>query len=215
LIVVSILVAFGIDTWWDGRQDRDREASAIAGIEEDFRGNLAALHRQIGRHEVRIESARLLLSAVGPSAPSGDSTVIEAIGVIGIADPVRFQDGTLRTLINTSGLSILRDPDLRIALTEWSQGVEDLEVVNDFLMQEARRLNDYLGQRYSLQDLDRAAGAVDLPPSPFSADTSRLLRDLAFANIVYQQYYASTVMKARLATMVEIAERVLAAAARG
>ena len=36
VIVVSILLAFGIDAWWEERQDRREEAEILAGLEREF-----------------------------------------------------------------------------------------------------------------------------------------------------------------------------------
>jgi len=32
VIVGSILLAFGIDAWWDGRQERERTLAAVAAL---------------------------------------------------------------------------------------------------------------------------------------------------------------------------------------
>lgn len=81
--------------------------------------------------------------------------------------------------------------------------------INDFVTLEARSLLDYLRPRYSLQDLDRAAGAADLSPSGFEADLTPILRDLEFSNIIYQQHYATSVLLSYLRPLADIADDVL------
>ena len=39
VIVGSILLAFGIDAWWDERQDRAVEQALLTGLVEDLRGD--------------------------------------------------------------------------------------------------------------------------------------------------------------------------------
>ena len=36
VIVLSILLAFGIEAWWSERGERDAEAEALQGLRDDF-----------------------------------------------------------------------------------------------------------------------------------------------------------------------------------
>lgn len=45
VIVLSILAAFAIDAWWDGRQEQEREQIVLEGILEEFRDSEAELSR--------------------------------------------------------------------------------------------------------------------------------------------------------------------------
>jgi hypothetical protein len=38
-IVVSILLAFGIQAWWEGRQERRVELDILSGLRSDFEAN--------------------------------------------------------------------------------------------------------------------------------------------------------------------------------
>ena len=51
VIVLSILLAFGIDAWWDGVQERTAEQSVLRGLVIDFEANLEALKSTIATHE--------------------------------------------------------------------------------------------------------------------------------------------------------------------
>lgn len=210
LIVLSILLAFGIDAWWDNRGDRRREASALVGLKQDFEGHLSRVRTHQTRFHNRLQSADEVLATIGPSASAASASTIKAIAIVGIADPVSFQGGTLETLVKTSGLSLLRDSQLRTELIRWSQAIEDLAGINDFVINEAVGFIDYLRSRYPLQDLDRAGEiADDVPPSGFSVDATHLLQDLEFANAVYQQRYATQVILSRLDSLAVVAEGVL------
>ena len=43
VIVGSILLAFGIQAWWDESQEREEEQEALAGLSSDFQANIAQL----------------------------------------------------------------------------------------------------------------------------------------------------------------------------
>ena len=44
VIVGSILLAFGIDAWWEGRQERDEEVQVLLAIQEDIELNRKTKH---------------------------------------------------------------------------------------------------------------------------------------------------------------------------
>lgn len=50
VIVLSILLAFGIDAWWDDVQQQAAEQEALRGLETDFAANLEALKSSIAAH---------------------------------------------------------------------------------------------------------------------------------------------------------------------
>ncbi len=59
-IVVSILLAFAIDAWWDGSREREREATVLEGLQTEFEANRERLEYNLGRHE-RVEDAAAIL----------------------------------------------------------------------------------------------------------------------------------------------------------
>jgi hypothetical protein len=207
-IIISILMAFGIDAWWASRAERAREHAALAGIERDFQAHSEIIRLNIERQEARIEATERLLAAIGPSGGGTDYNPLGDLGLAGLAGPVLFQGGSLETLVGTVGLAGLQNADLRLALTRWMQAAEDLESLNDFVPGEAGLPLDFLRTRQSLQDLDRSVGATDLPPSGFDSNLDQLLLDLEFANVVDQQHYASTVLLASLGNLADIADEI-------
>ena len=80
VIVVSILLAFGIDAWWDERQDRRDEAEILAGLEREFTEYRARLVAALDRHTVMITAMSELLRAMESGAwQSKELTLDEAI----------------------------------------------------------------------------------------------------------------------------------------
>ena len=210
LIVLSILLAFGIEAWWAGRAERGREAAMMVGIAQDFESHREILRARIERFEERVAAAERLLESVGPRAEGTSEATLKDLGIVGFARPVGFQGGALETLIATDGLSLLRDERLRVHLTRWMQGAEELEGANGFVMSEATLLLGYLRTRHSLQDLSRIRSATELPPSGFELDFDPSLRDVEFANVLFQQHYATSVLLGSLRRLSAIADSVLA-----
>ena len=58
VIVGSILMAFGIEAWWDGAQERAEEAQLLASLAEEFRANVDLTPE--GHRSVCLEPSRPL-----------------------------------------------------------------------------------------------------------------------------------------------------------
>lgn len=208
MIVLSILLAFGINTWWGGREARGREEAALAGIARDFEGYRQILRQSIWFYERRVEAAKRLSETVGPEAEA-DSTTVATLAIVGQAYPIRFHGGTLETLVETDGLNTLRDRELQVDLTRWRQLLDDLEALNEFLMDEAYGLRDYLRPRYPFLELDRYLGQTGVPANRFEPDVRAVLRDLEFSNLVSQQSFASQGTLGYLQRLSGVADSVL------
>jgi len=65
VIVVSILLAFAIDAWWDETRERGREKTVLAGLRSEFEANRTRLMANLAEHEgtraaaVSLKSARM------------------------------------------------------------------------------------------------------------------------------------------------------------
>ena len=50
-IVASILAAFAIDAWWDGRQNLAEEVELLVGLTEEFEENARRIDEMVDRSE--------------------------------------------------------------------------------------------------------------------------------------------------------------------
>ncbi len=80
VVVGSILIAFGVDAWWDGRQAAQQEQVILAELERDFQASLEGLDSLwLPTHRAALNAGLELLwivrtgSAAGYPAASGDN----------------------------------------------------------------------------------------------------------------------------------------------
>jgi hypothetical protein len=120
IVVVGILVAFGLNSWYEGRQAAGREAAHLAALASDFAENvmrLDALARQYDR--ISGNSLALLRYARRADAAPSDS-VLRLLGEVfssGRFDPVM---GAYQGLVHSGGLAQLRDDSLRAGLATFA-----------------------------------------------------------------------------------------------
>lgn len=186
IIVVSILLAFWIDAWWNERQLQADEREAIAQLVADFRTNEELLGDIRAVHEIALDAAYEILARAGLGGqPQSDATTAELVYLAlrsWTYDPVL--GGTL-SLIQSGRLGILSDSSLRVALAGWPDIVADLtgdewgENRTTF-----ERTAPYLIAKGAMYDALRSAGRlrrIDMDPR---SDLSALLSDPTFLEMM-------------------------------
>jgi len=121
VVVFGILVAFGLDAWWDGRLEAVQEQVLLAGLQRDFEANLEQLNAREETQELILRATDVLLA--GPVTPRGSDlppdSVARLLGTIAFNPTFDSTDGTLDALLATDGLGVLRHDSLRVELARW------------------------------------------------------------------------------------------------
>ena len=128
LIVVSILLAFGIEAWWVRSREHAAEIEALQHLRDEFTATAERLAQTGERHESIRRSAKRLLGMTGPTPPAHldtlavDSLVMDLLG----APTVEPETVTLDALVGAGRLDLLSSPELRRELASWSSAMADL-----------------------------------------------------------------------------------------
>lgn len=193
-IVVSILLAFAIEAWWDDVLARRREEQILVGLQNDFRAiRNEAARLKLGHQQVA-DAALKLLSLTGPSstAPTDRGVVDTALAAL-VSGPGLFvpAQGTLSALLNTDGLKSISDIELRTRLSEWPRHVavvQRTEARGEALV--LNNLMPYLYPRVPVRTLDLISSPeVRGQASRFPLGSYRMLSDITFENLVNDRLY--------------------------
>lgn len=140
-IVISILLAFSIDAWWQNRTDLIREQQYLAQLLSDAKENKKRLGEALLLEHEQQRSTKAILEALRSGVPlSIDSTrrwtTIDP-GFMWYSDP-RLLDGTISSLMSSGDINLIRDLTVRLAAIDYyGQLVADLDQfrvsVNQFL----------------------------------------------------------------------------------
>lgn len=216
VVVISILVAFGLDAWWDHRGDLREEAEIIAALEAEFTSNRKRLMDDIEEVRGYTDAAQRLLEA----AESGVSLAGDA-DTLG-ADLWRslnwrtanVSTAALDAVVSSGRLDLIRDDELRTALAGWKAQVDDMAEEEMFEWREIiERYRPYLGRIVAIPSLE----GDSLPPVglPAAASLARLLSDLEFRSHLSMRLDVSLVaLRDKEKTLMEL-ERVLNLLHRG
>ncbi len=126
-IVVSILLAFAIDAWWDNRQERVLEQEALLGLRAEYQDHLGDISQSKARHLVYLRTIEGLVEACGKgSGQSDEFSMDNAIYVLLIPETEDLGAGVRDTLISSGKIEILSDRQLRYELSEWDSELDEL-----------------------------------------------------------------------------------------
>ena len=64
IVIVGVLIALSVDSWWEERSDRIEEAEHLAALRMETEQNLAELYRSFARLELLSDSTRELIKIV-------------------------------------------------------------------------------------------------------------------------------------------------------
>lgn len=122
-IVLSILLAFAIDAWWDARQEQAEEREILIGLQAEFvdlRGRLD-LWANMNRDGIRFIEEFLAGPVEGMDPVSVESAIVYSYFV-----NVLDQGGALDALLASGRLERISDRDIRVKLAKWPDWLEDI-----------------------------------------------------------------------------------------
>jgi hypothetical protein len=120
IVVVGILIAFSLNSWWEGRAAAEREREHLSALRDDFAQNAERLRALAGSQDrVSRASGDLLHAARGRASAPPDSVdrLMSEVFSSDRFDPVMGAD---ENLVNSGGLAQIKDDRLRSALASFA-----------------------------------------------------------------------------------------------
>ena len=191
VIVVSILLAFGIDAWWDGKQERRVERELLGAIQAEFSQNQRQLVRVVEHHAQIREAVATVLEAERLDCGEGlTATLRTAAWDWRTFNPI---NSATQSLIASGRLGLISDTGLSHQLAGWGSLLSDLNEA------ELRALE--------WRDVIAEYVAVNLS----SQDCTTLLGDSTFLSLLSLRASEETEVASVLPSVVETVDAILAA----
>jgi len=191
IIVGSILLAFGIQAWWDSRGEDLQSRARLEALSEDFETAGQRLNLWKPSHEYAFRSAERLLTyaeegGIEPAERAQADSLFSRLFYS--MDTFNPPMGTVETILNSGRLDLFDDQELVRELTRWTSALDEYQVFqtagSDHFF---RTLYPFLAEKVDLQDLD-----IAVPwevPWPHSATTAAdLIFDQEFRSFLYMHY---------------------------
>jgi hypothetical protein len=179
VIVGSILLAFGIDAWWEERQERAEETALLLALRAEVTRNLDSLSVWEDTLRITRDRAKELHQLSGPNAERIEPDRLHTLLVAAVSSRT-FHPSTGAVGAARERLSLLSSEELRQEIAAFDERLRDLQENFDWSIDEAGEVLSSVQDEvplYTSNNFVWTQGAPDL-------DTRSILRDLRFANLL-------------------------------
>ena len=123
IVTIGILIAFALNTWWENRKELRQEQEHLVALRIDFERNRGQLDQLI-KEERRIASVCDALLNISRHADKAPASEIRTL-MHGVFTSKRFEPvmGAYEALVNSAGLTVVRNDKLRSALAGFAASV--------------------------------------------------------------------------------------------
>ena len=128
VVILSILIAFGLDAWWDRSVERRDFLDDLTNVEQELASNIEAVTAAVEFQSRAVASIDVLLdhaaaTPVGAPMSVADTVILQAFVSTPSYDP---STGAIDALIASGRLSDLDDAELKSILTDFRTAVLDI-----------------------------------------------------------------------------------------
>lgn len=195
LVVIGILIALEINNANDTRKNRAQEQQLLVSLLEEFQANLTLLDSAIKRNEQIYGRAINIGEFTGPKLPSLSEKELSMLMVGAFKYESRYVPnlGTMNEINNSGKLSLIADPDLRKAISEWQSQLELVHNQERYVV-ERRDISQEFFIKYGnfRQHLYTINDALHVPtPSRFPGNDFSFLTNQEFESGLYLFIVAS------------------------
>lgn len=142
-VVASILVAFAIDAWWDGRQEAKELFQTLWGLDSELAEAQQTASQNVERLTVEMEILELFLDGEPRELSAAVNEAQTGLYLPLLRAPITsLETGFLDAAVVSGRIGLIENSRTRVAMTELSKAYADLEL----LQVELRRLGSDAAQ---------------------------------------------------------------------
>ncbi len=188
-IILSILLAFGIDASWDAFKERKQEKAFLASLLNDFKEARTRIDASTDRHMEFIRSGQQLLEFYDGRVPAIDPKTLEGMLQTVFTDwtSLYLSSGSRDALFSSGDIDIISNEELRAMLAAWPSVVadaaeDDALIANDVM----NNLAPYLHSKIRTRNVIRLSNsdAEELISPIESVNYDVLWKDRMFENLI-------------------------------
>jgi hypothetical protein len=186
IVVAGILIAVSLNSWREDNADKNREQFYLNSLKTDFEQSLASLNEIHSQNLESDSSLRRLILVIGNNDANVSPDLTKKLLSGHLFGFNRFVpgSGTYKEIISTGSLEILRDNELRIALSSWEDMITRNQQLEDVMFWQYHLINiPYLNKHIVRADFKDSGDNAE-PHNNFRTDFKKLFTDTEFENIL-------------------------------
>lgn len=122
LVVIGIMIALQINTWNQNRIDLNVQKAIISKLHKDFKQNKKSVEEFIIANHDQMNAQMVLMNLIGASNEELDKYNLDSLLYTSFgANELYFADNTLRNIMNSGQLNLIKNEDISLLLYEWNQ----------------------------------------------------------------------------------------------
>lgn len=195
-IVFSILLAFAIDAWWDERKERQFEQETLVGLEAEYEDHRINIEQQTANHRIQLGAVGRLMEACQSGTYAAlDMLLDDALYWLLVPVTTDLGSGVRDSLISAGRIEVLRNRDLRYALSEWDSVLDEVVDGQFFSLNLVRESfipllsEDGISTAHGAHNKDRHPWPVSTRPiSSFGDKHLELFKNIEFCRLLDHRY---------------------------
>jgi hypothetical protein len=127
-IVISIILAFSIDAWWDERQERQDEIEILDRLQSELSVNIERIDWVTENRRRKIAYAVELFDLIEEAQAQANATVtVPTMMLMHLADSSTFEADipVLQGIIRSARLEIIENEEILAAIARWESGLRN------------------------------------------------------------------------------------------
>ena len=121
LVVIGILIALQLNTWNQNRIDRNEEKEIIAKLHKDFKENKMIIKGFIETNKAEMNAQLELMRLIGATEQELAKHNIDSLFYVSFgANELAFADNTLKNIMQSGQLNLLKNEDINGLLYRWN-----------------------------------------------------------------------------------------------
>jgi len=200
VIVVSILLAFAIDAWWETHRDRQEQQRILMGLKEELESNIDRIEVELSYRNAVIESIQTIVGASIGKIKLEQRQIDRLVGDVTWWTNVEYSRGVVDGLVRGGRLEIIENKDLRDVISALPNRYDVIrESERNDQMTTSTVVVPYLNRNASLTQIANTMasgrpGTGDTPTPPVYPvlqirDHRELIKDTEFLGILVQEHW--------------------------
>lgn len=210
IVVVGILIALSLNNWREDNANKNKEKFYLKSLKTDFEQSLTSLTEILNQNKESDLASKKVLAAIhnGYSKSNVDTVKKSFRKLFGFNRFVPVS-GTYKEIISTGSLQILRDNELRIALSSWEDMITRNQQLEEVMFWQYHLVNiPYLNKHIVRSDFKGSEDNSELHNN-FRTDFKKLFADSEFENILVNRIGAVEETNAYLTNMIGQLENII------
>jgi type II secretory pathway pseudopilin PulG len=191
LVMIGILLAFQVNEWNNNRQVSSKEQQFLKNLQADIKNNLIEYNRVSKNCSGAYSATNKLLEIIKSDDPIVNNREVDSLmnSIINKFSSLDVIEGSINEIINTGSLNVIKDPELRKQLSNWSQVMndykDDVKITFDYLFNNfiPSIENKILLRNVPIpESIIKPTGLEYISKSNFELDYNKTLKTIEFEN---------------------------------